>query len=385
MPKLSAQLTITQIKNLKPKDKPYFVGDGNNLLVKIMPSGDKFFIYEFRDGSSRHRLTLGKFGEISLSEARDKKAALKGRIQSEAGLQKDTFKSVFEAWIKTKEVSKRTLWIRHKFEQLFLLEFGSKSLKDISRKDIVSALEPMLDRKESVKKLFGALNSFYKFALLYEKADHNIIADIDKKTFIGKQVVNHYAHFSDKEEIVNLIKAINNYFGDKRVKTCALFMLYTAVRGANARFATWSEIDFEKSIWSIPASKMKTGKAHEVFLSHSVKKLLLEYQNSMPVKSELIFPSLKSLTRPISDNTIRSMLRNLGYSNEQITPHGFRATFSTIAHENIDLHGFNSDIIELCLAHTEQNKIKAAYNHAKNLKARAGLMQWWSDYLDDCG
>ena len=159
-------------------------------------------------------------------------------------------------------------------------------------------------------------------------------------------------------------------------------MLYTAVRGENARFATWDEIDFKNSLWSIPASKMKNGKAHEVFLSASVKKLLSDYRASSPLKSDLVFPSVKSNIRPISDNTVRSMLRNLGFSNEMITPHGFRATFSTIAHERQDEHGQSSDVIELCLAHVEKNKVKDAYNHAKNLKQRAALMQWWSDFLD---
>nr|WP_181653522.1 hypothetical protein [Campylobacter hyointestinalis] len=77
------------------------------------------------------------------------------------------------------------------------------------------------------------------------------------------------------------------------------------------------------------------------------------------------------------------MIRNLGYANEQLTPHGFRAMFSTIAHENISKHGLSERIIELCLAHTEKNKIKATYNHAINLDDRAKLMQWWADYLDN--
>ena len=97
------------------------------------------------------------------------------------------------------------------------------------------------------------------------------------------------------------------------------------------------------------------------------------------------YPSIKSNVAPLSDNTIRIMLKNLGFNKDMITPHGFRATFSTVANENIDKHGCNSDVIELCLAHVEGNKVKDAYNHAKNLKARAKLMQWWSDYLDSLG
>ncbi|MDL0089946.1 tyrosine-type recombinase/integrase [Campylobacter gastrosuis] len=389
MPKISAQLTITQLKNLKPKDKVYFVGDSDNLLIKIMPNGTKTFIYEFKINNKKKRLTLGKFGEMSLLEARERRNELKKQIKGGEYLKISdaySFKAVFEKWIKTKsKISpKQLFWINRRFEALLLPIFSDTPIKEISRKDIINALNPLLEseKQETAKKVLGALNSFYKFALLHEYVEHNIIADIDKSALIGKREIKHYAHFKDEAELKNLIMAIKGYFGDIRLKVCALFMLYTAVRGENARFATWDEIDFKNSLWQIPAKKMKNGKSHEVFLSDSVKNMLLDYRKILPVKSEFLFPSLKSNLRPISENSVRAMIRNLGFNNEMITPHGFRATFSTIAHEKIDLHKQSSDIIDLCLAHVEKNKVKDAYNHAKNLKQRAVLMQWWSDFLD---
>lgn len=392
MPKLSSQLTITQVKNLKPKDKPYFVSDSDNLLLKVTPNGNKFFIYEFRNKltNKRQRITIGKLGDIGLSEAREKRNELKKQLLDGVDISKDesgtTLRAIYAEWIKTKSKinEKHLFWIKRRFEVLLLPKLGDADIKDISRKDVINALAPLLEeeKQETAKRVFGALNGFYKFALLHEYVEHNIIADIDKTALIGRRQIRHFAYFKDEAEIKNLIKAIRGYFGDERIKVCALFMLYTAVRGENARFATWNEIDFKNSLWRIPASKMKNGKAHEVFLSDSVKKLLSDYRASSPLQSDLIFPSVKSNIRPISDNTVRSMLRNLGFSNEMITPHGFRATFSTIAHERQDEHGQSSDVIELCLAHVEKNKVKDAYNHAKNLKQRAALMQWWSDFLD---
>lgn len=393
MPKLSRQLTITQFKNLKAKEKPYFVSDGDNLLIKIMPNGTKFFIYEFRENNKRHRLTLGKHDEMSLSDARDKRSELRSKLNQGESLvqtaEKTKFRAVFEAWYKTKGKlsEKQQFWIKRRFETLFLPKFGEINIKDISRKDIINALAPLLgdDKQETIRKTLGTLNSFYKFALLHEYVEHNIISDIDKSALIDKQEVKHFAYLKNDDEIRAVLMAIKDYFGDIRVKTCAIFQLYTAVRGQNARNAKWSQIDFENCVWHIPASEMKTAKPHEVFLSKSVITLLKTYRERLPLKSELIFPSVKSNVRPISGNTIRSMLRNLGFNNDMVTPHGFRATFSTIANENIDKHGCNSDVIELCLAHVESNKVKDAYNHAKNLKARARLMQWWSDYLDNLG
>lgn len=393
MPKLSRQLTITQFKNLKAKEKPYFVSDSDNLLIKIMPNGTKFFMYEFRENGKRHRLTLGKYDEMSLSDARDKRSELRSKLNQGESLtqtaEKTKFKAVFEAWYKTKSKlsEKQQFWIKRRFETLLLPKLGEVGIKEITRKDIIAALAPLLgdDKQETIRKTLGTLNSFYKFALLHEYVEHNIISDIDKSALIGKKDVKHFAYLKNDDEIRAVLMAIRDYFGDIRVKTCAIFQLYTAVRGQNARNAKWSQIDFQNCLWHIPASEMKTAKPHEVFLSKSVINLLKTYRERLPLKSELIFPSVKSNIRPISDNTIRSMLRNLGFNNDMVTPHGFRATFSTIANENIDKHGCNSDVIELCLAHVENNKVKDAYNHAKNLKARARLMQWWSDYLDSLG
>ncbi len=393
MPKLSRQLTITQFKNLKGKEKPYFVSDGDNLLVKIMPNGTKFFMYEFRENGKRHRLTLGKYDEMSLSDARDKRSELRSKLSQGESLtqtaEKTKFRAVFEAWYKTKSKlsEKQQFWVKRRFETLLLPKFGEINIKDISRKDIINALAPLLgdDKQETIRKTLGTLNSFYKFALLHEYVEHNIISDIDKSALIGKKDVRHFAYLKNDDELRAVLMAIKDYFGDIRVKTCAIFQLYTAVRGQNARNAKWSQIDFENCVWYIPASEMKTARPHDVFLSQSVITLLKTYRERLPLKSELIFPSIKSNVAPLSDNTIRIMLRNLGFNKDMVTPHGFRATFSTIANENIDKHGCNSDVIELCLAHVESNKVKEAYNHAKNLKARAKLMQWWSDYLDSLG
>ncbi|WP_258034060.1 DUF4102 domain-containing protein [Campylobacter concisus] len=160
MPKLSRQLTITQFKNLKAKEKPYFVSDGDNLLIKIMPNGTKFFIYEFRENDKRRRLTLGKYDEMSLSEARDKRSELRSKLNQGESLtqtaEKTKFKAVFEAWYKTKSKlsEKQQFWVKRRFETLFLPKFGEINIKDISRKDIINALAPLLgdDKQETIRK-----------------------------------------------------------------------------------------------------------------------------------------------------------------------------------------------------------------------------------------
>ena len=119
-----------------------------------------------------------------------------------------------------------------------------------------------------------------------------------------------------------------------------------------------------------------------VNLAPSVEKMLLEYKASYFFRSDFAFPSIRTAEQPISENAVRVMLLNVGYSGDIITAHGFRGTFATIANEHIREHGCNNDIIQMCLAHSPQNSVSAAYNHASMLKERAKLMQWWADYLD---
>ena len=143
----------------------------------------------------------------------------------------------------------------------------------------------------------------------------------------------------------------------------------------------WNEIDFENNQWIIPANKMKTKKEFILSLPHQVIKLLEEVK-IYNIDSQYVFPGIRSRDRPISDNTLISALRRMGYKKEEFVPHGFRSMFSTIAHENMNNHGYSSEIIEALLAHEERNKVKAVYNRATYKEQMKNLIQWYADYLD---
>lgn len=91
-----------------------------------------------------------------------------------------------------------------------------------------------------------------------------------------------------------------------------------------------------------------------------------------------VFPSIRTSHRRLSENTINSALRRLGYSNDEMTGHRFRAMASTCLNEQ----GWHPDVIDLQLAHAERNKVRAAYNRATRLAERRKMMQPWADYLD---
>lgn len=159
---------------------------------------------------------------------------------------------------------------------------------------------------------------------------------------------------------------------------CALeFAMLTAARSGELCAAQWGEIDPEKKLWVIPASRMKMRRIHTVPLSRQALEVL---DTLRPVSGdgEYLFPSLRQ-GRHVSRNSLTCALRILGYEPKELVVHGFRAMFSTLANE----HGWQPDVIERQLAHVERNAVRAAYNHAEHLETRREMMQWWADWLDD--
>ena len=157
---------------------------------------------------------------------------------------------------------------------------------------------------------------------------------------------------------------------------CALlFSVYTAARPSEIRYAEWAEI--KNDIWDIPAERMKMKRRHIVRLSTQARAILDELR-LITGASKWLFPSPRDNGHCMSQNGVRVALRTIGFTKEQITSHGFRAMFSTIANER----GINRDVIKHQLAHVEGNSVRGAYNHAGYLPERIRLMKWWSDYLD---
>jgi integrase len=174
-----------------------------------------------------------------------------------------------------------------------------------------------------------------------------------------------------------LLKAIDVYSGNLIVKSALKMTPYVFVRSGELRHAEWSEIDFERAEWRIPATKMKMKQIHIVPLSCQVIGILKDLQ-PYTGQGRFLFPSMRANGKPISDVTQHSAKRRLGYSKDEMTVHGFRSIASTILNEQ----GFNRDWIERQLAHGERNGVRAAYNYAEYLPERRKMIQSWADYLD---
>lgn len=182
---------------------------------------------------------------------------------------------------------------------------------------------------------------------------------------------------ADPKAIGDLLRAIHNYKG-YFVTKCALQLApLFFVRPGELRQAEWSEINFETAEWRIPAAKMKMRAVHIVPLSTQAVSILHEL-SALTGRGKYVFPSTRTASRPMSENTVNGALRRLGYAKDEMTGHGFRSMASTILNEQ----GWNRDAIERQLAHAERNSVRAAYNYAEHLPERRKMMQHWADYLD---
>ena len=215
----------------------------------------------------------------------------------------------------------------------------------------------------------------FRYAIVIGKAERNPAADLRGALAPVKQ--KHHASIIDSVEIGKLLNAISEYRGNFITKCALQLAPLFFVRPGELRHAEWSEFNLEKAEWRIPAEKMKMKEQHIVPLATQTIEIIQEL-HAYTGSGKYLFPSLRSATRPMSENTVLAALRRLGYSADEMTGHGFRSMASTLLNE----HGWNRDAIERQLAHAERNNIRAAYNYAEYLPERRNMMQWWAEHLD---
>jgi integrase len=175
------------------------------------------------------------------------------------------------------------------------------------------------------------------------------------------------------------MKAIDVFNGTLVVKTALQLSALLFQRPGEIRHMEWTEINWDEGRWEIPAEKMKMRVEHIVPLSTQALDLLRELQR-LTGRGKYVFPSARGASRPLSENGVRTALRTMGYTNDKMTPHGFRAMARTILDEILSIR---VDWIEHQLAHAVRDTNGRAYNRTSHLKGRAEMMQLWADYLKE--
>lgn len=406
MARQTKPLSATEIKNAKSKEKKYKLSDGGGLFLQINPNGSKLWRLNYRLNNKLKEYAIGVYPEIDLMTARKQRDELRILVASGVDINElkkknklkstennstkvNTFYTVSQEWLKNyeTEVSENYHLKLERAIQNYIYPFIKNSpIKEIKPLDIIEILKDLKAKGiiETANRVLTILNKIYMHAVTFEYTPHNIISDIDKKIILGKTQKKHYPTFTKEKDIKGLLLAISDYNGDYSTKKALQILPYVFVRSFNIRHLEWTEIDFDNNVWIIPANKMKTKEEFILPLPEQVISILKEIRE-INGNDRYVFPSFRTKNKPMSDNTLISALRRMGYTKEEFVPHSFRAMFSTIAYEKAndkDGHFYTSEVIEALLAHKEQNKVKGAYNRASYKESMSKLIQWYANYLD---
>jgi len=407
MARRTTPLTATEVKSVKPKNKDFKLFDGGGLYLLVTKSGGKHWKLKYRMSGKEKKVSLGAYPAISLSDARvlrekykseiakqidpnEKKKQAKEELRDKKIKIENTFYKVSKKWLKSyaSQVSESYhTRLGRALDNYVYPTIKHKPMNEVTRLKVIAIMEDLKNRDlhETARRTLMLLNKIYKYAVTHELTPHNIIADIEVKDVLGKKVKKHYPSFTKEKDIKGLLLSIDDYTGDYFTKMALRVLPYVFVRSYNIRHMEWKEINFKTQEWVIPAVKMKIKEEFTLPLAKQVIDLLKEVEENR-TDSAFVFPSFRSDGKPLSDNTLISAFRRMGYTKEEFVPHGFRSMFSTIAYENAndsDGHGMTGEVIEACLAHKEPNQIKGAYNRAEYKEAKRKVFEWYADYLDN--
>ena len=325
-------LTELQIKRAKPKEKPYMLRDDRGLYLRVDASGRKYWILRYWEQKKEHQISLGPYPVLSLKDARLKRdeiqtARAKGESPlSKAGRLPQVFSEVVNEWLKVRMSDRAESYIRTvriRLNRYILPEIGSSALGKITSADVLRICRYIegTGHDETARRVKTLIGQVYSFAIAAGYTDSDPTAALQGA--LRPKRHKHYATLTNPADIAILMRAMKAY--PYTVMRCAmLFSVYTFARPGEVRSAEWSEI--KGDVWDIPAGKMKMKRRHIVPLSLQVKAVLEELR-LITGNGRWLFPTPRNNGHCMSENGVRVALRTIGFTKEQITPHGFRAMF----------------------------------------------------------
>jgi integrase len=389
-------LTAIQVKQAGPKEKPYKLADGGGLHLLVKPAGGKYWRYKYRFAGKEKTLALGVYPEISLKEAREKHLAARKTLNqgidpsAQRKVEKltrhlaaaESFEAVGREWFnrimpdKSKSYRDRTGRI---LDKDLYPSLGNRPIASITAPELLAALRRIEGRgaNDIAHRAKQTAGQVFRYAVATGRAERDPSGDL--KGALKPRRKKHYAAVTEPTEVGRLLLAMEGFQGTAVVKTALLLSPLLFQRPGEIRAMEWSEINWGTHQWEIPAEKMKMGQPHIVPLSTQAVTLLEQLQ-PLTGRGRYVFPSARGASRCLSENGVRTALRTIGYDNETMTPHGFRAMARTILDEVLS---FRVDWIEHQLAHAVRDANGRAYNRTSHLEGRTKMMQGWADYLDN--
>lgn len=401
-------LSDIAIRNAKPgmhpekpelNGRPYKLFDGGGLHLVIMPTGGKLWRLKYRVAGKEKLLSLGAYPALSLAAAR--KAAGKAREAlaggSDPALEKrrakakakagagDTFAAIAKEYIakKKREGAAAATLLKLEYHVANLTDIGTIPVGQLTATDILVPLRKV-ERRGNLHAAGRALQ-FTGQVLRYAVATARLSSDPsrDLRGALEAPKVKHRAAITDPVKLGGLLRAIDGYEGKGSLTGMAMQLAaYLAQRPGEIRQMRWEELDLSGAVWNIPATRTKMRKVHAVPLSGQVLAILTALQGLTGGGEGYrgyVFPSVRSRARPMSENTLNAALRRLGYSKEEATTHGWRATAKTLLLES---GKWSRDIIDRWQSRGPNDALGSAYDRTEYWAERVAMAQWWSDYLD---
>lgn len=387
-------LSDLRIRKLRPADKPYKVADANGLYLYVTPTGSLIWRMDYRFEDKRKTITLGRYPTCSLANARalhldamtlvdsgiDPSSHRRQEKARAAQQAENTFDRIADEYIERLVAAKRAeatveknRWFKRQIDSAIL----NKPIIEVTSLDILENLQRIerTGRRDTAHGVRGFIGSVFRLAISTLRAEHDPTYAL-RNALLPKEVVSRAA-LTDPAEVGALMENIRAYDGWITLRYALEFIALTFARPVEVRKASWDEFDMEDAVWHIPAERTKARREHDVPLSTQAV-VVINRARRITGRGPLVFPSMRSAHRPLSENAMNSALRRMGYRQDEMTAHGFRATASTILNER----GYREDVIEAQLAHLEPNRIRRAYNRAQYWDERVAMMQAWADILD---
>lgn len=394
------KLTDAKISKAKSKDKPYKLSDGHGLFLQVAPTGSKLWRWQYRFNGVPKLMSFGTYPDITLKKIREmhaearqvlisgldpmeQKKKLKRSAEQDSAAE-NTFRAIEAKWFdqwKAGNSPRHARQVESRIAADILPKLGDRPITEIETPEIVAMAKAIEARGagDLAKRSLNTTGQIFRYAIAHGLAQRNPVSDIKPRDILKETHERNFARI-DQKELPALLRAIEFYRGAPVTRLALKLMALTFLRTSELIEAPWSEIDFNRARWDIPADRMKqvggVPTPHIVPLARQAIDVLRTL-HGFTRETRWLFPGNHDHNKCMSNNTILKALERMGYKGV-MTGHGFRGIASTILHEQ----GYPEEHIELQLAHQPRNKVAAAYNYAKYLGPRKKMMQEWADFLD---
>ncbi|MBY6243724.1 integrase arm-type DNA-binding domain-containing protein [Methylosinus sp. Sm6] len=393
-------LTAKQVQHAKPDPakKITKLSDAGGLQLWVSPDGAKRWRFSYRFAGKQKTLALGVYPDMTLAEAREAHAEAKKTLTSgkdpclskkldklaKVTANANTFDAIAREFIDKKRAegnSAATLERDERFYRYTGKAFGPRPISDLEN-ETLELLEFLRVRAraqnhETVAKLRTFIGGVFRYAIQTGRAKHD--PTVGMRGALPRVKAKPMAAITDPKRLGDLLRAVDGYKGGVTTAPAINLLILTCSRPGMVFGARWAEIDLKERKWSLPASRMKARREHAIPLSPQAVTILTDMKR-VSGHTNFVFPHISNSSKHMSENTMNQALRNLGFSNEEVTGHGFRSTISSFLNETKQ---FSEDAIELCLAHLDKNTERRIYNRTQRWEERCEIMDYWGVLIDD--